>query len=263
MLPPVCCDIADARALPLDTETVDAIITSPPYALDVPYELGDVAPAEWEAFTAAWLSEAWRVGRSGCRLAVNVPLDTTKGYRPAYAQLVGAATAAGWQYRTTVVWSKYITSVARGSLRNPHVVTPCETVAILFKGAWLRPAAATDLEHSEWLSWTDGLWSIPGIRQARAFGKYPATFPEELPRRLVKLLSVPGETVLDPFCGSGTTPAVARRLGRRALAFDVSPLAVSLTRARLEIAADEKHSNPPAGPVRLAPGHSTQSESRG
>ena len=236
---PICVDIADARALPLDAELVDCVITSPPYGLDIPYELGDVPAPAWPEFTREWMAEAYRVARPGARMAVNGPLDTTRGgHRPTYMQVVDAAMLEGWQYGFTVVWNEgnVKRSVARGSYRNPHIIAPVEMIAVFYKGDWARPMTAPpDVDHGEWLEWTCGMWTFPGQRRATAWGKYPAAYPEELPRRLVKLLTAPGDVILDPFSRSGTTAAVACRLGRRALAFDVSPRAVSLTYARAQV----------------------------
>ena len=233
-------EVADARALPLEAETVDMIITSPPYALGIEYPTGDVDPDDWPGFMRAWLSEAYRVARPGCRLALNVPADVTKGgYRPTWPIACAEALAAGWQYRSHVRWMEnHISrSVARGSKDSPsapHIITPGEVVGIFFKGDWRRPAPAgvvSDLEHSEWLAWTLGEWRIKG--ELQPWGGHPAPFPLELPRRLIKLLSYPGDVVLDPFIGSGTTAAAAYQLGRRAVGFDVAAEYVDLARRRV------------------------------
>ena len=79
--------------------------------------------------------------------------------------------------------------------------------------------AKSDLEFTEFTNWMSGLWDFPGESRTR-YG-HPAAFPEELPRRLIKLFSFPGDTVLDPFLGSGTTCAVAKSLGRRAIGLDI------------------------------------------
>ncbi len=104
---------------------------------------------------------------------------------------------------------------------------------VLHKGDWnLGQTDASDLEHEEWLAWTLAAWSFPGEHAERV--GYPAAFPEELPRRLLKLLSFPGDLVIDPFVGSGTTSVVARALGRRFWGCDRNPTAVARAQARLE-----------------------------
>ena len=232
-------EVADARGLPLEDGSVDLVVTSPPYALDVGYPQGDVAADAWPAFMRDWLREAYRVTREGGRLALNVPLDTTKGgFRPTYAQAIDAAIAAGWAYRSTIVWAdeQLGTSTARGSVDSPqavHVVAPVEMVAVFSKGAWRRdPSGRTwDLARQDWLEWTNGLWRFPG--ESNPWDGFEAAFPIELPYRLIKLLSFHDDLVCDQFVGSGTTAVAAARRRRRFVGFDVDGAQVASARRRL------------------------------
>lgn len=231
-------DVADAAALPLEAETVDLIVTSPPYGLSKDYADYTDPSEGWHFMMQTWLAEMYRVTKPGGRLALNVPFDTTDGgNRPTWPQACKAATDAGWAYRWAIVWNEgnVSKSVARGSIDSPaapHVITPVEVIGVFYKGAWGRTSdAPADLEHDEWLEWTNGLWTFRG--EGRAWEGHPAAFPEELPRRLIKLLSYPGDTVLDPFAGSGTTPLVAWQLGRVAIGFDHAPAYIDSARRRL------------------------------
>jgi site-specific DNA-methyltransferase (adenine-specific) len=235
---PALIEVADATSLPLFDGYVDLIVTSPPYGLDVAYVSSPDAPDAWVPFMEAWLREAYRVSRDGGRLALNVPLDTTTGgFRPTYAQTIAAAELAGWIYRFSIVWAEdnISKSVARGSMDSaaaPHVIAPVEMVAVFHKGDWKRETERrTSLEHQAWLEWTNGLWTFPG--ESQAWEGHPAPFPKELPRRLIHLLSFEGDTVLDPFAGSGTTVVTAYELGREALGYDLSPQYVASARRRL------------------------------
>jgi len=229
---------ADASSLPLEAGTVDLIVTSPPYGIEIGYAGGDVPFADWQAFMQAWLAEAFRVTRHTGRLCVNVPLDTNcGGWRPAYAQTVEAALAAGWRYRTTIVWEEgnVSRSIARGSVDSHaaiNVTCGDEMIAVFYKGEWARDDGDTaDIPHEDWLAWTNGHWRFGG--ESRPFEDHPAPFPEELPKRLILLFSGRGATVLDPFAGSGTTALVASRLGRQAIGFDLDPQCVASARRRL------------------------------
>jgi site-specific DNA-methyltransferase (adenine-specific) len=230
-------EVADALALPLADASVDLIVTSPPYGLAKPYAgIADLADG-WHDFMADWLVEAYRVTRDGGRLALNVPLDTTEGgCRPTYAQAVSAACGVGWAYRWTIVWLEENVShrTGRGSVDSasaPHVIAPVEMIAVFYRGEWRRePPGPSDLAHADWLAWTDGLWRFGG--ESRPWGQHPAPFPLELPRRLITLLSFPGDTVLDPFVGSGTTAIAAHRLGRVAIGFDQAPEYIAAARRR-------------------------------
>ena len=233
-------EAALAASMPLADDTAHLIPTSPPYGVGVDEyaDGGDVLADEWPAFMREWLGEALRVTAPSGRLALNVPLDTTKGgWRPTYAQAVTAAVDAGWTYRSTIVWrdGHLGKSVARGSLDSaaaPCIIAPVEMIALFSKGPWRRDLLApSDLTRAEWLDWTNGDWPLRG--ETRPWEGHPAPFPREIPHRLIKLLSVPGDVVLDPFCGSGTTAVEAVRLGRHAIGFDRSPAYVESTWRRL------------------------------
>lgn len=220
---------ADARSMPLDGDSVHLIVTSPPYGVGIDgYDAGeDILAGDWPEFLMSFLAEALRVTAPNGRLALNVPLDTTRGgFRPTYAQAVQMADAAGWEYRSSILWvdDQLGKSTARGSMDSasaPHVIAGAEMVALFSKGAWKREVPApSDLAHDEWLEWTNGVWKFPG--ETQAWEGHPASYPYELPRRLIKLLSFPGDIVLDPFVGSGTTALAAHRLSRDFIGFDRS-----------------------------------------
>ncbi len=226
--PSVRCEVGTAISLPLNDDSVHLIVTSPPYGVGIEYEdSGDVQAALWPNFMHRWLTEAYRVTVEGGRLALNIPLDTTKGgYRATYSEAVQAAQDAGWTYRSTIVWEdgQMGKSNARGSVDSqaaPHIYAPVEMIALFCKEHWGRtPPCPPDLNHVFWLLWTNGLWRFGG--ETRAWEGHPAAFPLELPRRLVQLLSFPGDVILDPFCGSGTTLVAAMELGRQAIGYDRS-----------------------------------------
>src|SRR4029077_10177421 len=70
---------------------------------------------------------------------------------------------------------------------------------------------------------------------------YPTRFAPHVPAKLIEMFSAPGETVLDPFCGSGTTLVEAVRQGRRAVGIDLSPLAILISRAKsTRLSAEDK-----------------------
>lgn len=215
----------------LPPESVDLVVTSPPYNVGAAYDrCQDALPYPgYLGWVQRWATELLRVAAPSGRLAINVPLDTTRGgQRPVYGDILHVFQQAGWIYRTTIIWNEtnISKSIARGSVDScaaPHIIAPVEMIAIFFRGDWRRPPSKgqrSDLAHDEWLRWTNGLWTFSGESAKRA--GHPAPFPEELPRRLIKLLSFPGDTVLDPFLGSGTTCWVAKVLGRRSIGIDLS-----------------------------------------
>jgi site-specific DNA-methyltransferase (adenine-specific) len=81
---------------------------------------------------------------------------------------------------------------------------------------------AIDITDTEFKEWVVGKWSFPPEIRMKDFN-HPAMFPEELPRRLLKLFSYQGDIVLDPFNGAGTTTLVSWKLRRRFIGIDISP----------------------------------------
>lgn len=75
------------------------------------------------------------------------------------------------------------------------------------------------MTNEEWNTYFNGHWYFSGAKQ----DKHLAMFPEELPHRLIKMFSFPGETVLDPFMGSGTTALAARNLIRNSVGYEINP----------------------------------------
>jgi DNA modification methylase len=90
--------------------------------------------------------------------------------------------------------------------------------------------ALSALTKEEWREYTKTVWSIANVSHEL----HPATFPTEIPKRLTKLFSFWGETVLDPFGGVGSTAVAAIREGRRAICIDQNPKFVKEMQARVK-----------------------------
>jgi adenine specific DNA methylase Mod len=106
----------------------------------------------------------------------------------------------------------------------------------VFDGTGRRRRSSTTTQDSPGAPLGD-VWEIPIVAPvARERTGYPTQKPEALMDRIIRSCSHPGDIVVDPYMGSGTTLAVAAKLGRVAIGIDASPTAVGVTRARLQIA---------------------------
>jgi len=90
---------------------------------------------------------------------------------------------------------------------------------------------ASRLSNEEWNRYFFGHWNFPGERQ----NGHLAMFPEELPRRLIKMFSFIGDTILDPFLGSGTTSLAAMRLGRHSIGYEINEGYLDFIREKLGV----------------------------
>jgi len=180
------------------------------------------------------------VSPAGGRLALNIALDTTWS-TTFYADWIRVLQQEGWMVRHNITWNESNISrrTAWGSWllpSAPHVLNPTEMIVICHAGEYRRPARGRrgDILPAEQRDWSLAMWSFAGAN-ARLIG-HPAPFPEELPRRLIKLYSYPGDVVADPFVGSGTTSVVAARLGRQTRGVDRSPTYIERAGHRLATA---------------------------
>ncbi len=116
---------------------------------------------------------------------------------------------------------------------------PFEWIIVFSKKGKRKDKVSKDIKEQskitqkEWADWAiNSFWEMSPAK-ASSIG-HPAPFPEELPRRLIKLYSFKGDKVLDPFVGSGTTIKVAKTLGRIGLGYEINPEYVKLAKKRLE-----------------------------
>jgi DNA modification methylase len=134
-----------------------------------------------------------------------------------------------WDKRKIVRFSSF------GSYPYPSNIFstfPYEWIIVFAKKGKREPVAKeiktqSKISTKEWQDWAiNSFWEMQPAK-AKSVG-HPAPFPEELPRRLIKLYSFYGDTVLDPFVGSGTTTRVADALGRQGVGYDINPDYISL-----------------------------------
>jgi site-specific DNA-methyltransferase (cytosine-N4-specific) len=147
---------------------------------------------------------------------------------PNYAQMVVCCKRMGFTPLIPIFWKKISNRpnafLGSGMLPpNGYVAQDCEYIAIFRKGNLRKfppkdkNRYASEFTKEERDLWFQQVWEVNGKRGA---GKTTA-FPEEIPRRLIRMFSVLGDTVLDPFSGTGTTKRVAESLDRKFIGYEV------------------------------------------
>lgn len=227
----------DARNLEMiDDETVDLIVTSPPYNLGVDYDStdDDLDESEYRSFLEDVLEECYRVLSSDGRIAVNVGLGVGRPIVDLPSIVRDCASEAGFSLRGKYVWDKGAaeSSSAWGSWRsasNPREIIVHEMILVFYADSPGRHET-----RSETLPKDDFMQSIKSVLRVdpETNVDHPAPFPPEIPCRLIQLHSYRGDTVLDPFSGTGTTCAVAAALDREAIGVDVSEKYTEMARER-------------------------------
>jgi len=237
---------ADARDLRfVEDQSVHLVVTSPPYwnlkrYNDHPSQMGHIP--EYEVFLAE-LERVWRhvyrVLVPGGRL-VCVVGDVCVSRRefgrhlvfPLHADICVMCRHIGFDNLNPIIWHKISNAsyeVQNGSKflgkpYEPNAIIKNDIEFILMQrkpGGYRRPTAdqrqASRLSKAEFDEWFRQSWAIPGASTA----SHPAPYPLELACRLVRMFSFAGDTVLDPFCGSGTTLVAAMRTGRNSIGVEI------------------------------------------
>ncbi len=249
--------LADSQSMPeLDDASVHFAVTSPPYWCIKDYSHpGQIGYEQtYEEYLAALrnvLAECHRVLCPGCRMAVNIGdqyLRATEHGRyrvqPIPADISVLAREIDFDFMGNIIWRKVSTTNTTGggdwmgSTYHPkdgHITYEHEYILVLRKrGKWPRPSAdakeKSRLTKEQRSRWFRGVWDdIHPERQ----DEHVAVFPVELPRRLIKMYSFYGETVLDPFMGSGTTARAAALEGRNSIGYEINPDFEPLIREKL------------------------------
>ena len=237
-------------------QSVHLVITSPPY-----WQLKDYGTDEQIGFNDTYedyinhlnlvWKECYRVLHNGCRLCINIGDQFARSvyygrYKviPIHSEIIRFCEAVGFDFMGQIIWQKATTmnttggGAVMGSFPHPRngIVKLDFEYILLFKKQGNAPKptpeqkAQSAMTNEEWNTYFNGHWYFNGAKQ----DKHLAMFPEELPKRLIKMFSFPQETVLDPFMGSGTTATVANTLGRNSIAYEINPDFIPLIQERIK-----------------------------
>lgn len=260
--------VGDSRSMAeLKDESVSLVVTSPPYwhikdyGIDDQIGYGQTLHGYLKDLRQVW-GECHRVLEKGRRLCINIGDQFTRAktygrYKviPIHSEFISQCEGIGFDYMGSVIWQKKTTINSSGgaAIMGSYPYPPNGVVEIDYEYILLfkkRGKSRIDREmkersgmtKEEWKEYFSGHWKFKGERQV----EHVAMFPEELPRRLIKMFSLVGEIVLDPFLGSGTTIKVARELDRRGVGFEVNADYLDLIRRKVgEIEVIKGEGGPP------------------
>ncbi len=248
----------DSRKMPeLENESVHLMVTSPPYwcIKDYSHEGQTGYNQSYEEYIEdifSVLKETFRVLKTGCRAVINIGDQYLRArdhgrYRvqPIPSDVIIRARDAGFDFMGNIIWKKISTTNTTGggawmgSIYHPrdgHITYEHEYIIILKKpGKWPKPAEKqkelSKLTKEERSSWFRGIWEVHPEKQ----NCHIAMFPVEIPYRLIKMYSFFGETVLDPFLGSGTTIKAASLLGRVGIGYEINQKYKTVIEKKLQV----------------------------
>jgi len=225
----------------LSDQSIHFIVTSPPY-FNAPFDYKGLFENydQYLGVIKRMAKEAYRVLQDGRIFALNIDDMLVNGEKyPITADAIKIFQNVGFRYRDKIVWKKpdgYLRISRRSGvlLKNPYPMyfypdNLLESIVIFQKGKFdyhsisnnIRQKSKIDTKEFQTNNWYKTIWEITNVLPGSKLEKGVAAFPDELVYRLIKLFSYYGETVLDPFLGSGTTMKIANKLERNSVGFEI------------------------------------------
>lgn len=249
----------------LPNDSIDLIFTSPPYADQRKSTYGGVAPDEYVAWFLPVSAQLLRVLKPTGTFVLNIKEKVMEGERSTYVmELILAMREQSWLWTEEFIWHKKNSYPGKWPNRfrdawerllqfnKQKKFHMYQDEVMVPMGDWaksrLRNLSETDRRRdnskvgsgfgkniSNWLT-REKAYPTNVIHLATECGNknHSAAFPEELPEWFIKLFTVEGDTVLDPFMGSGTTNLVAQRMGRNSIGIEIVPEYYTMVKDRLQ-----------------------------
>ena len=221
--------------------SIHLIITSPPY-FNAPFDYQGLFKNydQYLGVLRRFAKESYRVLQEGRVFVLNIDDMLVNGIKyPIVADSIKIFQDAGFRYRDRIIWKKpdgYLRISKRSGvlLQNPYPMyfypdNLLESIIIFQKGKFnyrslsqdIRELSRIDKKEFQENKWHKTLWEMTNVLPGSPLERDIAAFPEELPYRIIKLFSYVGETILDPFLGSGTSMKVARKLNRNSIGYEI------------------------------------------
>lgn len=247
----------------LPDNSVHLALTSPPY-----WQLKDYGSDNQIGFHESYESyinnlnlvwkECYRTLHNGCRLCVNIGDQFARAvyygrYKviPIREEIIKFCENIGFDYMGAIIWQKVTTSnttgggVQMGSYPYPRngILKLDYEFILVFKKLGDAPKPTKEnkelskMTAGEWNTFFAGHWNFAGARQ----DNHIAMFPEELPKRLIKMFAFVGDTVLDPFAGSGTTNLAAKNLERNSVGYEINSEFIPVIKQKLQANQKDIH----------------------
>lgn len=250
----------DARSIPfIEDESIHLVVTSPPYWSLKQYnnnlaQLGHIEDYELflEELTKVW-KEVFRTLVPGGRLVCvvgDVCLSRRKHGRhlvaPLHSDISVICRKIGFDNLNPIIWHKISNATFEANNGTKFLGKPYEPNSIIKNdiefilmqrkpGGYRKPTeqqrALSMIDKNDYSEWFRQFWNMTGASTKN----HPAPFPLELAYRLVRMFSFWGDTVLDPFCGTGTTMIAAMKCQRNSIGIDIDDKYCSMALRRIEV----------------------------
>lgn len=233
--------------------SIHLAVTSPPY-FNAPFDYKGLFKSygQYLGVLKNVAKESFRVLSDGRIFVLNIDDMLINGEKfPIVADAIRIFLEVGFRYRDKITWKKpdgYLRISRRSGviLQNPYPMyfypdNLLESIVIFQKGKFdyksipkeIREKSKVDLREIQEKKWYMTLWEMNNVMPGSPLEKDIAAFPDELPYRGIKLFSYIGETVFDPFTGSGTTMKVARLLGRNSIGVEIKKSLIPIIKKKL------------------------------
>ena len=234
-------------------ESVHLMLTSPPY-FNAPFDHKGLFKNydQYLGVLNRVAREVFRVLQIGRIAVLNIDDILVNGEKfPIVADATKIFQSAGFRYRDRIIWKKpdgYLRISRRSGvlLQNPYPMyfypdNLLESIIIFQKGKFdyhsipkeAREASKIDIKEFSDNKWYMTIWEMVNVLPGSPLEKEIAAFPEGLPYRIIKLFSYKGETVLDPFVGSGTPMKVARQLGKNSIGIEIKKSLIPIIKKKM------------------------------